>query len=179
MQSRRRRHRPVQRTSFSGQHGNRGGKTQSQTLLGTQDDIDEDVAARIENIDTVDKFQGSERKAVIVSTCVDTNPLRASDPHFINVACSLAQHLLVVVGNFSEGLASNEDWAYIRNQAELHGSYLQHRVTKLTTMGTTDREGEGGASSSSSFDIHKGELERKLDSLLDQPSNKRSKTATA
>ena len=69
----------------------------AQALFGTEGEVDGDTAAMVENIDTVDKFQGSQRKVVIVSTCVDKKPHRLSDPHFINVACSRAQHLLSLV----------------------------------------------------------------------------------
>jgi hypothetical protein len=76
--------------------------TKGQALCGTQEDVAEELSTMLSSIDTVDKFQGSERKVVMISTCVDRKPLRAADPHFINVACSRAQHLLVVVGNFSD-----------------------------------------------------------------------------
>ena len=39
-------------------------------------------------------------------------------------------HLLVVVGNFTNGLAGNSDWQYIRSQAVKNGSYIDHKVTK-------------------------------------------------
>ena len=69
-----------------------------------------------------------ERKVVIISTCVDNNPLRASDPHFINVACSRDQHLLIVVGNFSGALSPNEDWNYVKRQGQEIGSWIEHHV---------------------------------------------------
>ena len=59
----------------------------SQYLYGREDEVDPDDEIQVQNIDTVDKFQGSERKVVIISTSVDRNPLRAADPHFIKVAC--------------------------------------------------------------------------------------------
>ena len=85
----------------------------SQAIFGSQEEVDDETAARVENIDTVDKFQGSQRKVVMISTCVVGKPRRASDPHFINVACSRSQHLLIIVGNFTNGLAGNSDWQYV------------------------------------------------------------------
>ena len=99
----------------------------SQALFGTQD-VDHSTAARVANIDTVDKFQGSQRKVVMISTCVSDNPRRSADPHFINVACSRAQHLLIIVGNFTNALSANSDWQYIQSQAIERGSYFDHTV---------------------------------------------------
>jgi hypothetical protein len=141
--------------------------TKSQALYGTQDQVSEDWAAIAENIDTVDKFQGSERKVVIISTCVDCNPLRAADPHFINVASSRAQHLLVVVGNFSHALASNDDWRYIWQQAREHGSYIEHQVTE------TLESVPGEETQQKIIDIHEKAFVRKLRDLMERPSQRR------
>lgn len=140
-----------------------GSPTKSQAMYGTQEEVPSDWAAMAENIDTVDKFQGSERKVVIISTCVDRKPLRAADPHFINVACSRAQHLLIIVGNFSCGLATSRDWSYVHNQAKEQGSYVEHRITE--TRSKEDEE--------VSIDIHEDELKSKLQDVLERPSQKR------
>jgi len=93
--------------------------------------IKEENLSQCENIDTVDKFQGSERRVVIVSTCVDKTPLRAGDPHFVNVACSRASALLVVVGNFEKALAPHDDnWAKVRELAKAQGNYLNVDCSK-------------------------------------------------
>jgi hypothetical protein len=104
----------------------------SQAIRDTQDEADPDDAIQAENIDTVDKFQGSERKVVIISTCGDNKPLRAEDPHFINVACSRAQHLLVVVGNFTSGLATDRNWSFIHSRAQKSGNCFEHNVRRYT-----------------------------------------------
>ena len=132
----------------------------SQALFGTQDEVDEDTAARAENIDTVDKFQGSERKVVLISTCVHDKPRRAADPHFINVACSRSQHLLIIVGNFTNGLAGNKDWDYIKNQAMECGSYIDHNVT----MNDNGHE--------ISYDINKESIMNKLNELVGRRKKK-------
>lgn len=102
----------------------------SQSLLGKTADesVDSDLEVQLASIETVDKMQGSERKVVIVSTCVDTHPLRAADPCFINVACSRAQHLLVIVGNFKEALNQDPNWSKVRLTAVKDGTYLEHEV---------------------------------------------------
>ena len=138
--------------------------TKGQALFGTQDDVPEELSVMVDSIDTVDKFQGSERKVVMISTCVDRNPLRASDPHFINVACSRAQELLVVVGNFFTALRGSEDWSYILNKAQTEGSYIDHTVT-MSADGDPD-----------SFDIHASSLETKLKELLERPPAKRKRS---
>ena len=130
--------------------------SKAQALLGTQDEVSEEVAAMVESIDTVDKFQGSERKVVIISTCVDRKPLRAADPHFINVACSRAQHLLIVVGNFTDALVANSDWSFVLKKAKEFGSYLEHKATMLN-----DDDGDKHR-----FDIHEDELKSKLRELV-------------
>lgn len=64
----------------------------------------DDQTAAVRNIDTVDKFQGSEREVVIINTvsgCLENNE-RACDPHFINVAMSRCKSLLVLVGRLTE-----------------------------------------------------------------------------
>ena len=146
--------------SYSGHTFGRGASSplkKSQAMLGTPDSVDSDVEAQLENIDTVDKFQGSERKVVIISTCVDKKPLRASDPHFIDVACSRAQHLLVVVGNFTDGLASDPNWQLVRRYAEESGSYIEHSVK-------VDSEGR--------CDIDSPLLRAKLVTLVERPSKR-------
>jgi len=134
----------------------------SQALFGTQDEIDVDTAAMVENIDTVDKFQGSERKVVIISTCVHDKPRRAADPHFINVACSRSQHLLIIVGNFTSGLAGNSDWEYIKSQALVNGSYIDHEVTVKNI----------DASDGVSYDINEDSIKEKLEELVGRPMKK-------
>lgn len=123
----------------------------------SQEQVDEDEIAAAENIDTVGKFQGSERRVVIISTCVDQKPLRSADPHFITVACSRAKHLLLVVGNFTNGLSTNSDWMFVRDQSIKEGSYIDHTVTLMEEDG---------------YDINKNELERKLKELVEQPRKK-------
>jgi len=140
-----------------------GSPSKSQALYGTQDEVPENLAELISSIDTVDKFQGSERKVVIISTCVDRKPLRAADPHFINVACSRAQHLLVVVGNFSQALASNEHWRHVWEKAKEMGSYIDHAVSVV-----------GLADKGTVFDIHEKELKSKLRELIES-GNKRKR----
>lgn len=137
----------------------------SQAIYGTQDEVDEETAARVENIDTVDKFQGSERNVVMISTCVHDKPRRAADPHFINVACSRAKHLLVVVGNFTVGLAGNSDWQYVRSQAVKNGSYIDHRVTKT-------RGGNHHDDDAVEDDINEESLVDKLRELVQSPKKK-------
>lgn len=113
-------------------------KSQSLSGLTVDDgDVGEAQAAQLDNIDTVDKFQGSERKVVIVSTCVDAKPLRAGDPHFINVACSRAQHLLIVVGNFTDALSCDPNWSRMKSKATEEGTYIEHEVN------VTGENGEG------------------------------------
>ena len=131
----------------------------AQAILGTQEEVDPDIAAKVENIDTVDKFQGSERKAVIISTCADKkpNPHRESDPHFINVACSRAKHLLVIIGNFTVRLASNGDWQEVKSHAKDHGCYIEHEVTKL---------------SDHLYNINEDSLVGKLEELVGRPTKR-------
>ncbi|CAD7923933.1 unnamed protein product [Amoebophrya sp. A120] len=78
------------------------------TLMDTE--IDEKTAA-VRNIDTVDKFQGSERQVVIINTVTGMQRARqdstqqtkrACDPHFINVAMSRCKSVLFLVGKLSE-----------------------------------------------------------------------------
>lgn len=154
--------------TFRRENNTAGSPSKAQVLCGTQDAVDEGLAAMLENIDTVDKFQGSERKIVVISTCVDRKPLRAADPHFINVACSRAQHLLVIVGNFSSGLKSSEDWKYVHQQAQENGSYLAHTVTA--------RPG-AGEDGDTLLDVHQEEFNAKLQDLLGPPSQKQRATA--
>ena len=132
--------------------------------VGTPDSVDSDVEAQLENIDAVDKFQGSERKVVIISTCVDEKPLRARDPHFIDVACSRAQHLLVVAGNFTDGLASDPNWQLVRRCAEESGGYIEHSVR-------VDSEGR--------CDIDSPLLRAKLVTLVEQQSKRPRKEASS
>jgi hypothetical protein len=134
---------------------------QGQAMYGTPNDVDDDKVATVENIDTVDKFQGSQRKVVMISTCVVGKPRRAADPHFINVACSRAQHLLVVVGNFTSGLANNAEWCYVQGQAKERGSYIEHNVT---TMSSADGD--------ITYNIHQESLQNKLIDLLGRPKKK-------
>uniref|UniRef100_A0A0G4FU31 Helicase ATP-binding domain-containing protein n=1 Tax=Chromera velia CCMP2878 TaxID=1169474 RepID=A0A0G4FU31_9ALVE len=91
-----------------------------------------DKATIVQNIDTVDKFQGAERAAVVVSACVDKKPLRASDPHFINVACSRAKHMLFVVGNFT-ALNQCEDWKAVYTHAKSMGVFLEVDLQSVRT----------------------------------------------
>ena len=60
----------------------------------------------LENIDTVDKFQGSERPLVILSPAVVKDLKRFDDPHLLCVALSRASDLLVIVGRLTD-IASN------------------------------------------------------------------------
>ena len=136
--------------------------SKSQDLFGAREDLLAYEMAAVENIDTVDKFQGSERQVVISSTCVDTKPLWAADPLFINVACSRSKHLLVVVGNFSHGLAVNKDWCYILQQSRLNSSSVDHRITET--------EGQDGEISR---DLHEHDFNSKLHDLLARPSHRR------
>lgn len=126
--------------SYSGHTFGRGAGSplkKSQALSGTQDAVDSDVEAQLENIDTVDKFQGSERKVVIISTCVDKKPLRAKDPHFINVACSRAQHLLIVVGNFTDGLASDPNGRLYGSTRKSPEATLNIQLNKIPKVSMT------------------------------------------
>lgn len=136
--------------------------SKSQALFGAREDLSAYEMAAVENIDTVDKFQGSERYVVIISTCVDTKPLRAADPHFINVASSRAKHLLVVVGNFSHGHAVDKDWCYILQHARLNGTSVDHHITE-----TESQDGE------ISRDLHEHDFNSKLHDLLARPSHRR------
>jgi hypothetical protein len=101
--------------------------------------------------------------SVLDLTGVDKSPLRAADPHFINVACSRAKHLLVVVGNFTRALASNDDWAYVQKMAKTNGSYIDH---DLKYCNGPDQ-----------YDIGRDELERKLMELLKRPKKKRGRSS--
>ena len=78
-------------------------------------------AVMCRNIDTVDKFQGSERDVVIINPVVVGNPDRAGDPHFINVACSRSKHLLVIVGHVSSIARKDVNWRTIYEHAEAVG----------------------------------------------------------
>ena len=68
------------------------------------------LAVMCRNMDTVDKFQGSEREVVVINTVVQPKGSggkvgvfsRAGDPHFVNVACSRSRRLLVLVGSLEE-----------------------------------------------------------------------------
>jgi len=137
--------------------------TKGQALLGTQEDVPEELATLLSSIETVDKFQGSERKVVMVSTCVDFKPLRAADPHLINVACSRAQHLLIVVGNISGALAENDDWKYVWDKSKELGSCMDHRVKMM------DPDDDDG------FDIHEEKLKHKSRALLEEGGIKRKR----
>ncbi|CAB9497551.1 Regulator of nonsense transcripts 1 [Seminavis robusta] len=131
-------------------------KSQSILGLSADDNVDANKATQLQNIDTVDKFQGSERKVVIVSTCVDQKPQRAADPHFIDVACSRAQHLLIVVGNFTDALALDPNWSRVHARAVEEGTYLEHTID-------TDEE--------DSFDASR--LMEKVAKLVESKSKKR------
>ncbi|CAD7948317.1 unnamed protein product [Amoebophrya sp. A120] len=92
------------------------------------------------NIDTVDRFQGSEKAVVFVSACVDSNLSRAADPHFINVACSRAKHMLFLVGNFS-ALGKHPDWRCWLEEAQAEGVYINlGDVSNLITVNTMLRQ---------------------------------------
>lgn len=153
---------------YSGQTFSRvlSSPSKAQVLYGTQDEVGGEFAAMVENIDTVDKFQGSERKVVIISTCVDMKPLRAADPHFINVACSRAQHLLVVVGNFSHGLMASDDWRFVQSQAKTNGSYIEHAVKYTPPAPGADEDEEN------ILEVYEADLKAKLQELLEPPSKK-------
>ena len=69
--------------------------------------------AAVRNIDTVDKFQGSEREVVIINTVTGGSTRasagtgqetmkRANDPHFINVAMSRCKGMLVLIGKLTQ-----------------------------------------------------------------------------
>ncbi|CAE7832845.1 MOV10 [Symbiodinium sp. CCMP2592] len=66
--------------------------------------------AAVRNIDTVDKFQGSEREIVIINTVTGVSTRtsgqetikRANDPHFINVAMSRCKGMLVLIGKLTQ-----------------------------------------------------------------------------
>jgi hypothetical protein len=88
-----------------------------------------------------------------------SQPLRAADPRFINVACSRAQHLLVVVGNFDCGLASSDDWHYVLSQATENGVCIEHSVTQTFSSSQADVEPD--------LNIHGGDLKLKLQDLLE------------
>jgi hypothetical protein len=154
--------------SYSGQTftSQNNSKTSSpsklQALFGAWEDLSAYEMAAVENIDTVDKSQGSERQVVIIGNCVDSKPLQAADPHFINVACSQAKHLLVVVGNFSHGLAVNKDWCYILRQARLTGTAVDHQIIET--------EGQDGEILR---DLHEHDFNSKLHDLLACPSHRR------
>ncbi|CAE7378327.1 MAA3 [Symbiodinium sp. CCMP2456] len=75
----------------------------------------DDLTAAVRNIDTVDKFQGSEREVVIINTvsgCLE-NSKRACDPHFINVAMSRCKSLLVLIGRLTELGNGDGTWQQI------------------------------------------------------------------
>jgi len=85
-----------------------------------QEDSLDGTSTRFFNIDTVDKFQGSERDAVIVSLVMKSSTAgggRTADPHFINVACSRAKHLLVLVGRVAELAQDDPIWQSILEYA--------------------------------------------------------------
>jgi len=154
---------------YSGQTiGNSSSPTKKpKTINGFQDDVPSNVATIAESIDTVDKFQGGDRKVVIISTCVDQKPLRAADNHFICSACSRAQHLLIVVGNFSEGLAVNNDWKHIWSEAKQNGSVIDHAVTCCDEQEFLSKDDQPPPN------IHEDELRDKLRDLLERPSQRR------
>ncbi|CAE7500575.1 MAA3 [Symbiodinium natans] len=88
----------------------------------------DDQTAAVRNIDTVDKFQGSEREVVIINTvsgCLE-NTQRACDPHFINVAMSRCKSLLVLIGRLTELGDGGGSWQRIMTflqeaQVQAHG----------------------------------------------------------
>eukprot|EP00439_Symbiodinium_sp_Y106_P068727 s202_g11.t1 len=103
--------------------------------------MDEQTAA-VRNIDTVDKFQGSEREVVIINTvsgCLESNQ-RACDPHFINVAMSRCRSLLVLIGRLTELGKSGGSWQRIMNflrEAQMpapHGANADVLILPCGTM---------------------------------------------
>ena len=54
---------------------------------------------------------------------MDTKLLRATDPHFLNIACSRAKHMLIVVGNFV-ALRKCADWNTVHEHAQKCGVLL-------------------------------------------------------
>lgn len=80
---------------------------------------------RVRNIDTVDKFQGSEKEIVIINTVVHSKPARAGDPHFINVAVSRAKRMLVLVGHISSIAKRDKNWRLVYEAARNGGCVLE------------------------------------------------------
>jgi len=98
--------------------------------LGVEDsaegiDLEPSQLTKIRNIDTVDKFQGSEREVVMINTVVEKcNGDRAGDPHFINVAMSRCKGLLVLIGSLSKIAEGDEGWRAILKYCKETGQKL-------------------------------------------------------
>lgn len=78
----------------------------------------------IASIETIDKFQGSERRVVILAPTAPNASgglHRAADPHLVNVAISRAKDALIIVGNVSELAARDGRWRAILAHAQTHG----------------------------------------------------------
>mmetsp|Transcript_15012 Transcript_15012/g.25490 ORF Transcript_15012/g.25490 Transcript_15012/m.25490 type:complete len:397 (+) Transcript_15012:212-1402(+) len=88
------------------------------------------------NIDTVDKFQGSERDVVLLSPCATHVAGRSADPNFLNVAVSRCRHMLLVVGNAEALSQGSAMWkALLDAMGQQQPSAVQRvRVTSLEDL---------------------------------------------
>jgi helicase MOV-10 len=90
----------------------------------------EKIRSRLKNnpevtVETVERFQGSERRVIIISTVRTSGDLRfVTDNLRINTAITRAKHLLIIVGN-EECLKTNSTWKEIINFCAHNRSFVQ------------------------------------------------------
>ena len=80
-------------------------------------------------VGSVEMFQGSERKIIIVSTVRSFGSLGfLTCPQRFNVAVTRAKELLIVIGN-AKSLAKDENWGTLIHYAQRRGNLVYKRHT--------------------------------------------------
>ncbi|KAI6197930.1 hypothetical protein M3Y94_01283800 [Aphelenchoides besseyi] len=75
-------------------------------------------------VDTVERFQGSERACILISTVRSNDLGFVKDDLRVNTSLTRAQHLLIVVGN-EDALQRHPSWRVFINYTKKYGGYKQ------------------------------------------------------
>ena len=89
---------------------------------------------KMSNIDTVDKFQGSERDVVFLSPCATSVAGRSEDPNFLNVAVSRCRHVLFIVGKVEALAAGSTMWNTLLSTIGKQQSVQRVRIASLQEL---------------------------------------------